>query len=109
MTPSILEEYRRVCDRLSEAYPATDYRKVLYSLVAQATFVSEPVDALPVNDGPRRRQVHVVRQASGRTRRFGRSALASCGRVERGAGFHTPGFPRPSPGGLNPLRPSQIT
>ena len=52
MTPSILEEYRRVCDRMSEAYPTTDYRKVLYPLVAQARFVSDSVDALPVTTDP---------------------------------------------------------
>ena len=52
MTPSILDEYRQVCDRMSETYPATDYRKVLYPLVAQATMVGDRAGEGPVTADP---------------------------------------------------------
>lgn len=52
MTPSILDEYRRVCDRMSETYPSADYREVLYPLVAQATIASDRAGEGPVTADP---------------------------------------------------------
>jgi putative PIN family toxin of toxin-antitoxin system len=41
MTPAILEEYSRVCDRLQASYPAPDYRPLLFRLVAHGTLVPD--------------------------------------------------------------------
>lgn len=37
MTPSILDEYFRVCDRLRASYPNADYQTLLFRLVAHGT------------------------------------------------------------------------
>ena len=48
MTPSILDEYLRTCDRLGASHPTLEYREVLAAIVGHATLVadSEPDEAI---------------------------------------------------------------
>lgn len=41
ITPSIFDEYLRVCDRLRTSYPEADYQAVLTELLAHGTLVSD--------------------------------------------------------------------
>ena len=41
ITPSILNEYLRVCDRLRASYPDADYRALLFELVAHGTLLAD--------------------------------------------------------------------
>jgi uncharacterized protein len=42
ITPSIFDEYQRVCDRLRASYPDADYRVVLIELLAHGTLLPDP-------------------------------------------------------------------
>lgn len=41
VTPSILEEYLRVCDRLRSSYPDADYQPLLFELAAHGTLIPD--------------------------------------------------------------------
>ena len=41
MTPQILDEYLRVCDRLSVSYPHADFRPLLTHLAAEGSLVPD--------------------------------------------------------------------
>jgi putative PIN family toxin of toxin-antitoxin system len=41
LTPMILDEYLRVCDRLRASYPAADYQPMLTQLAAQGSLVPD--------------------------------------------------------------------
>ena len=42
LTPSILDEYLRVCDRLRSSYPNADYQAFLFGLAAHGTLMPDP-------------------------------------------------------------------
>jgi len=44
LTPSIFDEYLRVCDRLRASYPDADYQAVLTELLAHGTLTPDVVD-----------------------------------------------------------------
>ncbi len=55
MTPQILDEYLRVCDRLSDSYPRADFRPLVTHLAAEGSLVpdtegSERITADPDDD-----------------------------------------------------------
>ena len=52
ITPSILEEYRRVCDRMRERHPGADYQTVLMRLLALATMIPDPGQDVSVTEDP---------------------------------------------------------
>jgi putative PIN family toxin of toxin-antitoxin system len=52
ITPSILEEYRRVCDRMREKYPTAEYQPVLMRLLALATMIPDPRWDVGVTEDP---------------------------------------------------------
>jgi uncharacterized protein len=41
VTPSILDEYLRVCDRLRSSYPDADYQPLLFELAAHGTLIPD--------------------------------------------------------------------
>ncbi|MDA0329726.1 MAG: PIN domain-containing protein, partial [Gemmatimonadetes bacterium] len=41
LTPSIFDEYLRVCDRLRRSYPEADYQAMLTDLLAHGTLVPD--------------------------------------------------------------------
>jgi putative PIN family toxin of toxin-antitoxin system len=50
VTPLILEEYRRVCDRMRERYPCADYQTVLMRLLALGTLIPDPARDVSVTE-----------------------------------------------------------
>ena len=55
ITPSILDEYLRVCERLRSSHPGIDYRVILLELAARGVLVpdvdgTEPITADPDDD-----------------------------------------------------------
>lgn len=48
VSPSIFDEYLRVCDRLRAAYPEADYQAVLTELLAHGTLVPDSDGATPI-------------------------------------------------------------
>ena len=48
ISPSIFDEYLRVCDRLRASYPEADYRAVLTSLLAYGTLAPDPEEGEPI-------------------------------------------------------------
>ena len=44
LSPSIFDEYLRVCDRLSVSYPGTDYQPLLTAFLAHGTLVADSED-----------------------------------------------------------------
>ena len=41
VTPSVLDEYLRVCDRLRSSYPDADYQPLLFELAAHGTLIPD--------------------------------------------------------------------
>jgi putative PIN family toxin of toxin-antitoxin system len=52
ITPSILDEYLRVCDRLRASYPDADYQPLLFELVAHGTLMADTEEAVAVTADP---------------------------------------------------------
>jgi len=52
VTPSILDEYLRVCDRLRASYPDADYQALLFELAAHGILVSDSDEAVGVTSDP---------------------------------------------------------
>ena len=50
ITPSILVEYRRVCDRMCERYPSADLQTVLIRLFALGTLIPDPAHDVSVTE-----------------------------------------------------------
>ena len=55
LSPSIFDEYLRVCDRLSESHPELEYSRVLATVIGHGTLVAdapipEPITADPDDD-----------------------------------------------------------
>lgn len=51
-TPTILDEYFRVCDRLRASYPDADYQPMLAQLAAQGTLVPDSEGGLGITADP---------------------------------------------------------
>jgi len=44
VSPAIFDEYLRVCERLRESYPGTDFQPLLTALLAHGILVPDPAD-----------------------------------------------------------------
>lgn len=44
VSPAIFDEYLRVCERLRESYPGTDYQPLLTALLAHGILMPDPAD-----------------------------------------------------------------
>jgi putative PIN family toxin of toxin-antitoxin system len=52
VSPSIFDEYLRVCDRLSASYPGTDYQPLLTAFLAHGLLVADSNDARVITADP---------------------------------------------------------
>lgn len=52
ITPSILEEYLQVCERLRSSYPGTDYQAVLLELVGRGVLLPDAHEGGPITADP---------------------------------------------------------
>ena len=52
VSPSIFDEYLRVCHRLTSPYPDTDYQGLLTAFLAHGVLVPDPSDEGTITDDP---------------------------------------------------------
>ena len=52
VSPSIFDEYLRVCDRLGASYPGTDYQPLLTTLLAHGLLVADSNGGLAITEDP---------------------------------------------------------
>ena len=52
LSPSIFDEYLRVCDRLSASYPGTDYQPLLTAFLASGLLVADPIEEGAITADP---------------------------------------------------------
>lgn len=52
VSPSIFDEYPRVCERLRERYPGTDYQPLLTAILAHGALVPDPDADVAITDDP---------------------------------------------------------
>ena len=52
LTPSIFDEYLRVCERLATTKPDLEFRPILTTLVGHGTLIADPVVDEPITTDP---------------------------------------------------------
>lgn len=52
VSPSIFDEYLRVCDRLTSSYPKADYQPLLTALLAHGILVADATEEGAITDDP---------------------------------------------------------
>jgi putative PIN family toxin of toxin-antitoxin system len=52
LSPSIFDEYLRVCDRLGTSYPGTDYQPLLTALLAHGILVADSNEGEAITEDP---------------------------------------------------------
>jgi predicted nucleic acid-binding protein len=52
LSPSIFDEYLRVCDRLGASYPGTNYQPLLTALLAHGLLVADSDDRGAITEDP---------------------------------------------------------
>jgi uncharacterized protein len=52
VSPLMVDEYVRTCDRLSQSHPDLEYRSILASIIGHGTLVPDTTDSEPITADP---------------------------------------------------------
>lgn len=52
LSPTIFDEYLRVCERLAARYPGTDFQPLLTAVLAHGVLVADSQDESPISEDP---------------------------------------------------------
>jgi len=52
LSPSMVDEYVRTCDRLSASHPELEYQSILASIIGHGTLVPDTTDVEPITADP---------------------------------------------------------